>query len=92
MPPHGPEEGEAVIGAAACRDCKHWDSSHEPDSNGESDICDGWGTCGSPRVVYGYGRGKVQGDELLQVEDDEGWGMTCSPDFGCVLFEKRPNA
>jgi hypothetical protein len=44
-------------------------------------------SCGSPKILYGYGRGFAEGDEL-HVEYDEEWGMSPGPDFGCVHWEE----
>ncbi len=44
-------------------------------------------SCGSPKMIYGYARGFAEGDEL-HVENDEEWGMSPGPTFGCVHWEK----
>jgi hypothetical protein len=37
---------------------------------------------------YRYDVEKMPSNEVL-VEDDEGWGMVCGPDFGCILAELK---
>lgn len=55
-----------------CKECKYWNA--------------GDGNCSRWNVGYHYDNTKMPSNEV-HVEDDEGWGMVCGPDFGCVLGE-----
>jgi len=58
-----------------CKTCKHY-KVNEMKSR-----------CCSPKVHYGY-NSPLEGEEVnLVVENDEGWGMVPSPDFGCINHE-----
>lgn len=70
-----------------CATCKHWD-------NGPAAI---WlprnksrKTCGSPIFYFGYGDDDDMPESaLVKVENDEGWGMLTSPNFGCIGWEGK---
>lgn len=59
----------------SCKTC-HWYSSTAAK------------TCKCPKMVYGYGSSE-RDDDGVRIEDDEGWGMTPGPDFGCIHHEDR---
>lgn len=56
-----------------CKECKYYTAK---DGN-----CSRWNT------GYQYDKNNMPSNEVL-IEDDEGWGMICGPDFGCILAEK----
>ena len=47
----------------------------------------GFLTCLKWKKGYGVGPSDLPPNEVL-VENDEGWGMVCGPQFGCVLHER----
>lgn len=63
-----------------CKDCKHWSIGHrEP-----------FGFCNSTKWVGGYSVIEINLPlDAVHHEDDEGWGFTTGPDFGCVHGEPK---
>jgi len=71
--------------APVCKNCQHWNLTGtvlSPEYN--------LGRCNSPKFVYGYGSTQHDPDGIA-VEDDEGWGTVCGPEFGCIHYEERSN-
>jgi hypothetical protein len=62
-----------------CGDCRHFveDGTYAP-----------MGTCSRWTKGYHVEFKDLAPNEVL-IEDDEGWGMMCGPEFGCVLFESE---
>jgi hypothetical protein len=67
-----------------CKDCKYYCKLEQP----KEDLPRHAGTCQSPRWGFGYGTIDTVLD-FIHVENDEGWGMYCGPEFGCVHFEAK---
>lgn len=65
-----------------CRFCRHF----TPDDHSAT----GRGGCLRWARGYGVDAEDLQPDEVV-VEDDEGWAASVGPDFGCVLWEFRPD-
>lgn len=63
---------------STCRQCAHF----EPDG----DSATSRGSCGRWVMGYGINPDSLAANEVL-VENDEGWGMSVGPDFGCVLWQ-----
>lgn len=61
-----------------CRDCRHF----QPDREGPR------GACGRWKTGYDVLLANLAPNDCL-VEDDEGWGMSVGPLFGCVLGERK---
>lgn len=59
-----------------CKECKHYIAEKHH------------GSCSRWNMGYRYDVESLPPNEVL-VENDEGWGMVCGPDFGCILGEKR---
>lgn len=51
--------------------------------------------CSCPKMLYGYGykynpaEWAKEDDDIITIENDEGWGMTPKPNFGCVHHEEK---
>ena len=67
-----------------CKDCKHWGNNQGYNDDKDNRLK----SCSCPAMHYGY---HVDTEEVkdnhVHIEDDEGWGMTTGPDFGCIHFE-----
>lgn len=65
-----------------CKTCKH--------SIPYNEIVGSFLGCNHPKFHYSYSvdTKALDSDEVL-VEIDEGWGMACGPDFGCVHYEEK---
>jgi len=59
-----------------CKDCC-W---YQPQTEGHK--------CSCPKMIYGYYGINADNDGLL-VEDDEGWGMSPGPNFGCIHWSPK---
>ncbi len=71
---------EAIM--VRCRDCKHWKVAEEEREP--------FGYCYSPKWVGGYNvREKNLPLDAIHHEDDEDWGFTTGPNFGCVHGEVK---
>ena len=66
-----------------CKTCKYF----SPDGP-RDDYPGTGGSCLSPLVAVGYRALEVPEGGLL-VENDEGWGASMSPTFGCVNHEEK---
>jgi len=65
-----------------CKDCQHWSPAqyHEP-----------FGYCSSDKWQGGYHvHEKDLASDMCHHEDDEGWGVTTGPDFGCIHHKAKP--
>jgi hypothetical protein len=64
-----------------CDTCRFWTLD-------KSDVT---GDCSSPKWQRGYGIATtaIMPDGVL-VENDEGWGFTTAPKFGCIHWTQHP--
>lgn len=61
-----------------CKDCKHFGREKQWAPRG---YCNRW--------KIGYDDPRTLALNEVQVEGDEGWGMSVGPEFGCVLWEAQ---
>ena len=72
-----------------CVNCAYWGCSH-PEHSLEAFTCGKHRSCGCPEFRLGYHyRDNSLADDSAHVENDEGWGFTTGPLFGCVHFVRR---
>lgn len=65
---------------------------------GRCESCTFWGggdlddrkSCLCPKFHYGYGPVKNRTPDMVDIEDDVGWGMLSGPKFGCVHWAIDP--
>jgi len=70
------------MSALRCSTCRHW-ITHPDFGPPARDLR----TCNSPKTAKGYHSELPTGGII--VEDDEGWGIEVSADFGCVNHEPK---
>lgn len=73
-----------VSGVNTCKTCRWWGNPEY--KNGGVVLTGDFRTCGSPKIVYGYHEDLPALDGAA-AENDEGWGFTPGPDFGCIHHE-----
>jgi hypothetical protein len=73
-----------LTNAGLCCTCAHW----RPGVSASGDP-----GCVSPKMVYGYGSYNAapsHDDDMVWIENDEGWGIATGPEFGCVHWSAKP--
>jgi len=71
-----------------CKDCIYYATEK---SDVEETLCMDYPelpTCINPNNLFGY---QYDGPPVdgVHIEDDEGWGWSVGPEFGCVKFQLR---
>jgi hypothetical protein len=65
-----------------CKQCIFWKPGPTASMGG-----DRFGECSNPNFKLGYfeyDETREFSDDVVIVEDDEGWGFSPGPDFGCI--------
>jgi hypothetical protein len=71
-----------------CKTCRFWGKVSGIKWMAELPMEHARGYCEGSGVIYNYAASHDEiAASLIQVESDEGWGMTTRQDFGCVLHK-----
>lgn len=74
-----------------CVNCAYWGCLH-PEHALEAFTLENLRSCGCPAFRLGYhyrDRDFLSNSDEVHVENDEGWGFTTGPLFGCVHFARK---
>ena len=76
-----------------CMNCAYWGRVHPEHGYGMEDNGEGnLRLCACPKFRLGYhyrDRDFSSDSDEVHVENDEGWGFTTGPLFGCVHFARK---
>ena len=71
----------AQLESGRCESCAFWVNQI---SKHFGEDLDDRKTCKCPKIHYGYHTLDIWMSDMVNIENDEGWGMLTGPKFGCV--------